>query len=119
MSVPDGGGPRVTWEPEVAAKLNALLAENPERFANRPLMVALVGEPHARCCGHCVASVCAMQWSRCMHCTTPCTCHWLSTDCAALHEQVLPRASVSSASLSCLDVCSTALTTLHSVERNN
>jgi Na+-translocating ferredoxin:NAD+ oxidoreductase RNF subunit RnfB len=46
----------VTWEPEVAAKLNALLAENPERFANRPLMVALVGEPHARCCGHCVAT---------------------------------------------------------------
>jgi hypothetical protein len=56
MSVPDGVGPRVTWEPEVAAKLNALLAENPERFANRPLMVALVGVPHARCCGHCVAT---------------------------------------------------------------
>ena len=115
----------MTWEPEVAAKLNALLAENPERFANRPLMVALVGEPPARCCDHCVATQCVhVDMGLCnamvaLHvCTMPCTRHWMSTDCAALHEQVLPRASVSSASLSCLDVCSTALTTLNSVERN-
>jgi pantothenate kinase len=48
MSTPsrsDTVGPRVTWEPEVAAAILERLSADPLKYATRPFMVALVGIP--------------------------------------------------------------------------
>jgi hypothetical protein len=72
----------VTWEPEVAARLNALLAENPERFANRPLMVATqrVHVDMGLCNGRAADTACmhnALHCTGCplivQHCTSKCS----------------------------------------------
>lgn len=42
MSTTSVAGPRVTWEPDVAAAIERLLTEHAERFEQRPLMVAVV-----------------------------------------------------------------------------